>query len=146
MLKQLLTDFWRNEDGFLGLGLKVLGGLLGGVGKKAEAKANAQAATLNAEQIRKRTEIDTTLRERSGVRELGSIKTAAGGSGLAGGGSAASILRESARNTAFDVYSIKTEGDLARRAKLAEAKGFKRAGNIGLFGGVLDAATTLLGG
>lgn len=146
MFKHLIVEFLRNEDGFLGLGLSVLGGVIGAFGKKKEGAAQAEAAKLNAEQIRKRAEIDTTLRTRAGTRELGSINTAAGGSGLAGGGSAADILRESARNTAFDVLSIKTESDLARRAKLAEAKGAKTAGKIGFAGGLLGAASTLLGG
>lgn len=147
---RLFLDFLKDESGLLGIGLglgiKALGGLFGGSAKKREAKAAAEAARLNAQQIRERVGIETTLRERTGAREAGTITANAGASGLAGGGSAADILRESARNTAFDINTIKTQGELEAKVREREAAGFKAAGKRSFLGGVLDAAGTLLGG
>lgn len=99
---------------------------------------------LNAKQVEDRARIDTLLRERAGVREAGTIAANAGASGLAGGGSAADILAESARNTAFDLASIRTQSSLQAAALRKGAKASKTAGNIALGGSILDAASFLL--
>lgn len=135
----------------LGLGLKVAGALLGGRAGKKASKAQARAATLNAQQIRERADIETTLRQREGEREAGTIAAVAGVSGLAGGipgapsGSAADILRESVRNTLFDVRTIKTQSELQAQVFEQEAKGARSAGRAALVGGVLRAGALLLG-
>ena len=130
---------------FLGLALGAIGKLFGGSSRKKEAKAAAEAAKLNAEQVAERAKIETTLREREGQREAGSIAAAAGASGLAGGGSAADVLRESARNKAFDLQSIKTLSDKEIEIRMQEAKSLKKAGNRSFIGGAIDAASFLLG-
>lgn len=131
---------------FLGLAIGALGKLFGGHSRKKEAQAAAEAAKLNAQQVRERAAIETTLRERSGIREAGAINAAAGASGLAGGGSAADILRESARNTAFDLQTIKSQSELEAKIREREAAGYKAAGKRELVGGILDAGSFLLGG
>ena len=149
-MRKLLISFWKNEDGFLGIGLglgiKALGAVFGGIGKSKQQKAAAEAATLNAQQIRERAAIETTLRQRAGTREAGSINAAAGASGLAGGGSASDILRESARNTAFDVSTIKTQSELEAKVREREAAGARSAAKTSILGGALDAASLLIGG
>jgi len=87
----------------LGIGASLFGGRSEKKAAKAEAEATARAAELNAEQVKERAKIETTLRERAGIREAGQASAATGKSNLSGGGSSADILRESARNTAFDV-------------------------------------------
>lgn len=146
MFKQLLLDFWRNEDGFLGLAFGALGSIIGGFGKRKAGQAEAKAAELNAQQIEERAKIETTLRERAGIREVGQIATAAGASGLAGGGSAADILRESARNTAFDLATIRTQSELEAKVTRLGGKAAKQAGNIGFASGILGAGERIFGG
>lgn len=120
--------------------------MIGGFGKKKAGAAEAEAARLNAQQVRERADIETTLRDRAAVREAGAIAANAGASGLSGtgGGSAADILRESARNAAFDVQSIKRQSALEASALEKGGKAAKRAGNIGFLQGGLDAASILL--
>lgn len=134
------------SEGFLGLALGAIGKIFGGSSKNKEAKAAAEAATLNAQQIRERAAIETTLRERTGQREAGTISANAGANGLAGGGSSADILRESVRNTAFDLSTIKSQSELEADIRLKEAKGLKAAGKRSLISGFLDAGSFLLGG
>lgn len=129
----------------LGLAIKGISGLFGANARRREGQAEAMAARLNAQQVRARTGIETTLRTRQGVREAGSINAAAGSLGSAGGGSAADILAESARNTAFDLDSIRTQGDLEARVYDTKAKAAKKAGRRGFFGGLLSTAAGLLG-
>lgn len=130
---------------FLGAAIGAIGSIFGGASKRKAARAQAKASRLNAQQVRERTEIEATLRERRGEREAGSINSAAGASGLSGGGSASDILRESARNTAFDLNTIRTQGALQAEVHELEAKGAKSAGNRALLGGALGAASILIG-
>lgn len=130
---------------FLGALFSAAGALIGGIGKKKAGKAQAEAAKLNAQQVRERAAIETTLRTREGFREAGSIQAAAGAGGTTGGGSAADILRESARNAAFDVQTIKSQSALEADAFELGGKAAKKAGNIGFLGGALDSASILLG-
>lgn len=113
-----------------------MGGLIGAFGKKKAGKAEYEAAKINAQQVRERAAIETTLRERAGAREAGTIAANAGASGLAGGGSSADILRESARNLAYDVNTIKTQSELEAEGILKGGKAAKSAGNIGFLSGV----------
>lgn len=97
--------------------------------------------------MRNRAEIESTLRTRAGLREAGTIKAATGAAGLSGvGGSAASILGESARNAAFDLGTIETQSELEAKAILKGGKAAKTAGNIGFAASGFSAASTLLGG
>lgn len=127
---------------FLGAVLGIAGGLLGGFGKAKAASSQAAAMRLNAQQVRERSTIESTLRERTGDREAGSINAAAGAGGLAGGGSAADILRESVRNTEFDLRTIKDQSELEARALEKGAKGVKTGG---ILSGITGAATTAAG-
>lgn len=131
---------------FLGIG-KLIGigaSIFGGSSKKKAAKAQAKAAELNAQQVRERGQIEATLRERTGVREAGTIRAAAGHSGLAFGGSAQDILLESTRNTLFDLNTIRTQSELQAQVYEQEAKGARSAGRSAMIGGFLDAATILV--
>lgn len=129
---------------FIGLALGAAGGLLGAFGKRKAARAEAEAYRINAQQIRERAGIETTLRERQGLREAGSIAAGAGANGLNIAGSAADILRESARNQAFDIQSIKSQSELEAKAAERGAKAAKAAGTLGFIGGVANTAASLL--
>lgn len=131
---------------FLGTALGIVGGLLGGFGKKKQANAQAEAARLNAQQVRERADIETTLRARAGGRESGAVTAAAGANNLAAGGSASDILRESARNTEFDLTTIRTQSDLEAKALEKGAKATKKAGTLGFASSVIGSAASILGG
>ena len=125
----------------------LLGGasaIFGGLSKRKAARAQAEASRLNAQQIRERADIETTLRGRAGQRESGTIAANAGASGLAGGGSAADILRESTRNRLFDLESIQSQSELEARVREQEARGARSAGNRALIGSGITAAGILL--
>lgn len=124
----------------LGLGAS----LIGGIGKRKAAKAEAEAARLNAQQIEERSGIEQVLRGREGTREAGTIAASAGASGLDLAGSAAEILRESARNTAFDIQSIQKQRGLQAKALRKGAKASSAAGNIALGGSIIGGASDFL--
>lgn len=126
--------------GIFGSLFGIAGSVIGAFGKRKAGRAQQQAANLNARQVEERAQIETTLRERAGIREVGQIATAAGASGLAGGGSAADILAESARNTAFDLATIRTQSELEARVLRLGGKAARTAGNIGFASGLLGAA------
>lgn len=130
----------------LGAAFKIGSAIFGGGAKKRAAKAEAQAFEFNALQVEDRARIDTTLREREGQREIGAIQTGAGASGLAGGGSAADILRESTRNTLFDLASIKTQSSLEAKRFRSGAAAARTGAKLGLAASVLDLGSSLLGG
>ena len=124
----------------LGLGTIIsgVGGLIGAFGRRSQARAAAKAIDFNIDQILSRSDIETTLRQREGQREEGAISAAAGASGLMAGGSASDILLESARNTAFDLSSIRTQADLQVKAMQQQKKAGQRAAS-------LNFATSLIG-
>lgn len=134
----------------IGIGASLFGANKQKKAAKAEAEATAEAARLNAEQTKERAKVETTLRERAGQREAGTISTAAGASGVTKGGSAADILRESARNTQFDLGTIKTQSELQVKVFEQEGKGALKAGKArgqaALASGIGSAASILLGG
>ena len=117
----------------------VAGGAVEAVGKLKAAKAEAEAAKLNAALVRERTGIELTLAKREGVKGVGATLAAFGGAGVTLGGSAADVLRESRRDIAFRAKSIQDIGE--REAVLFEkqAKAAKTAGKFG-------AASSVLGG
>jgi len=139
----------------IGIGASIFGGISNKKAAKAEAEATAEAARLNIQQVQERAKIETTLRQRAGQREAGTIAAAAGASGLAGAagggptGSAADILRESARSTAFDVGTIRRESRLQAGVLEQEARGALKAGKArgraALAGGIGSAASILTG-
>ncbi len=120
--------------------------LFGGAGKRRAARAQAEAAELNAEQVEQSAEIRTTLREREGAREVGTIQANAGASGVEIAGSAEAIIRESARNTAFDVSSIGSQSALEAKALRRGAKASRAGGNLAFLGSAFTAGSILAGG
>lgn len=84
------------------------------------------------------------LRERAATSEVGTINANAGASGLALGGSVADVLRMSARNAAFDIASIKKQGELERQVTLLGGKAAKAAGNIGAIDTLVGTASDIL--
>jgi len=145
-----------------GLLAKGIGSLIGGFGKKkgasAEAaalEAQAKAADVNRGFLERRLETELLLKGREGVAATGATSAAIGASGFTGGaaGGFGDILRQNARDIAFDTESIRFAGEAAIEQERLKAQGFragakgaKFAGNIGFAGGVIDAATVLLGG
>ena len=134
----------------IGVGASLFGGRSRRRAARQAGEAQAQAALRNVEQVQERARVQTILRQREGMREAGQISAAAGASGLAGGGSAADILRESARNVAFDVGTIGTQSRLQVEALQREAEAARRGariqGRAALASGVAGAAQFLIGG
>ena len=132
----------------LGIGASIFGGLSKRRAARQAGEAQARSAELNIEQVEERARVETILRERRGTREAGQITSAAGASGLAGGGSAADILRESARNTRFDLGTIKKQSGLRiqslRQEARAARKGGRLSGRAALAEGALSAASFLI--
>lgn len=122
--------------------LSAIGGIIGAFGTKSAAKSETKAAEANAALIRERTSIETLLAQREGRRGIGATIAAFGASGVTLGGSASDVLRESRRDIAFQVSSIRSIG--AQEAGLfdAKAKASKKAGKIGFAAGLLGAATS----
>lgn len=152
LFEPVLAEGVEYSQGFLGaligIGASIFGARSQKKAAKAAGEAQARAAELNAEQVAERARVETILRERKGLREAGSISAATGASGLAGGGSAADILRESARNTVFDRNTIKKQSGLRIEALKSEAtaarKGAKLQGRAALAAGAASAASFLL--
>lgn len=122
--------------------LSAIGGIVGAFGSKSEAKASASAAKANAALVRERTAIEVTLAKRAGQKGIGGTVAAFGAAGVTLGGSASDVLRESRRDIAFQVSSLRSIG--AQEAGLfdAEAKAAKKAGTISFISGLLGAATS----
>ena len=143
----------------LGLGLiaKGIGGLVGAFGRKkaagAEAssyEAQAQAADVNRGFIQKRTAMELLLQGRQGIQAEGATRAAIGASGFTGGGSAGDILRQSARDIAFDAESIRVAGEAASEQERLKALGYRSAargartaGTIGAVGALLDTGADI---
>ena len=99
---------------------------------------------MNAQLIGERTGIETLLRERAATSEAGTIRANAGASGLAFGGSAADVLRMSARNAAFDIASIQKQGELEKKVTLLGGQAAKAAGNLGAISALTGTASDIL--
>jgi len=122
--------------------LGAIGGILGAFGSKKESSAEAEAAKANAELVRERTAIETTLARREGIKGVGATIAGFGAAGVTGGGSAADVLRESRRDIAFQVTSIQKLGALEAEGFDKQAKAAKTAGKVGFASGLLGAATS----
>lgn len=154
LMNPVALEGMDTSQGFLGaligIGASIFGASKKKKAAKAEAEATARAAELNKEQVLERAKTETTLRERAGVREAGTISTAAGASGVTKGGSASDILRESERNLQFDVGTIKTQSELQAQVLEQEALGARKSGKArgqaALASGAASAASFLLGG
>ena len=140
--------------------LGAVGGLVKGIfakkGSDAAAKAYAQNAQMsrdNAGIVRAGTAIDMERITRAGAQAAGTINAGAGASGLKTSGSALDILRQSGQNASLDRQLAGQQGELEARGYEqqatsydAQAKGSKAQGNASLFSGVLEGATSMLGG
>ncbi len=123
----------------IGAIIAVGAGLLSAFGKKKAGDSAKKAAQLSAKVIRKRTEVDVTVAERLALKGLGQTRADVGAAGLAQAGSAADLIRESERDAAFAITTLKEQGKLEEKAVLAGGQAAQTAGNIG-------AASSVLGG
>lgn len=130
---------------FLGGLISGFSKIFGGNSERKQYRAQAQAKELNAQLVDKRTDVEKTLRAREGVKEAGTISADTGAQGVNLAGSAADILRESARNTAYDVNSIGEQGALEANVLRAEAGGLRKAGKRSFIGGLIGGAADILG-
>lgn len=122
--------------------LSAIGGIFGAFGKKSESKAEVEAAKLNAALVRSRTKIETTLARREGIRGVGATIAAFGAAGVTLGGSAGDVIRESRRDIAFQIASIREIGGQEATLFDKQAKAAKKAGKIGFASTLLGAATS----
>lgn len=126
--------------GIIGGIFGVAGGVVDAFGAKKEAKAKTEAAKLNAALVRSRTSIEALLATREGIRGVGETVAAFGFAGVELGGSAGDVLRESRRDIAFQVASIKSIGEQEAVLFDKEAKAAKTAGKFAFASGLLGAA------
>jgi hypothetical protein len=139
MIDPTITGDVSMYYGLLGAVIGAAGSLLGGFGKKKSADATARGAAQNAQLVRERGRIEGILQEREGIKATGATKADFAASGLTLGGSAADVLRESARDIAFDAQNIKRLTNLEAEVFDAQAGAAKTAGKIGAVGGILGA-------
>ncbi len=134
--------------------LSAASSIFGGFSKKKaakrEARAQAEAARFNASIVREQTATDLLVSGRQGIQSLGATRADIGGAGLTAGGSAADVLRQSARDIAFEQQTIQRQGDLqAQRFEMGATSALergKRQGRAALIQGGFGAASSLLGG
>lgn len=125
----------------MGALLAVAGPLIGGLGKRQQAKSEERAAKVNVELIQERAKIQETLESRRGEKAIGATEAGFAAAGLKAGGSAADVLRESARDVEFNIESIRRASELEAGEFGRQAKAAKRKGIFGLISGGLGAAT-----
>jgi DNA invertase Pin-like site-specific DNA recombinase len=126
--------------------LGIAGGLMKAFGQKKQAKAQAKAEKLNAELIRERTKVELTLAKRAGIKGIGATRADYGAAGLKQLGSAGDVLRESARDIAAQLASIKKLGKLEEQMHLQAAKAATAGGTLGMIGGILSSVGSGMGG
>jgi hypothetical protein len=129
----------------LGAILAIGGAIAGAFGKKKAGDAAKEAAFLNAQLIEKRTEIDATVAERTGEKGIGQTKADIGAAGLQIAGSAAELVRESERDMAFAINSIKEQGKLEAHITRKGGKAAQKAGNIGAVGSIIGGISSVFG-
>jgi hypothetical protein len=129
----------------LGAILSIGAGLIGAFGKKKAGDAQKEAAMLNAKLIEKRTEIDATVAERQGEKGIGATRADIGAAGLQVAGSAADLVRESERDAAFAIDSIKEQGKLEAKITRKGGTAAQKAGNIGAVGSIIGGIAGAFG-
>lgn len=135
----------QNGTFIFGAVLGVAGGILGGIGKRKQRRAEARAAEANAEIVRERTELESTLSRRKAIQAEGQTQSGFGVAGVQRAGSVDDILRQGARDAALELGSIQRAGQLEEKALRLGAKSSRRAGNFALAGGVIRGVGSLFG-
>lgn len=125
--------------------LQVGGKLLGAVGSQQEGQAGYEAGMANAATIEARTKIQGVLQARQAYQSQGTTVAQYGAAGLAQSGSVGDVIRQNARDAAFDAASIQAQGGAEAAAAKAGAKQSKKAGNINALGGIISAGAQLFG-
>jgi len=126
------------------LGMKVVGGLMGGESKAAAAKYNARVAAQNAEIARQQGVAAVEAQQRQLARSMGSAMASYGASGVQMDvGSPVDVLVDAARMGELDKlttqynYELKARGyDAQSRQALQEAKSARTSALFDAFGAV----------
>lgn len=133
--------------------MHVAGGTLGAVGAIADAKAQAHAASFNAQVARENAFLaraqgkrEARLVKEAGLRSLGSIRATVGASGLTMEGSFEDVMAESARNVKRQEMETIFQSELAARGFEAEAAIQTSQGKMAKKLGMFKAASSFLGG
>lgn len=135
----------QNGTFIFGAVLGVAGGILGGIGKRKQRRAEARAAEANAEIVRERTDMESTLSRRRATQAEGATQAGFGAAGVEQSGSVSDILQQTARDAAFELGSIQRAGELEEKALRMGAKSSRKAGNFALAGGVIRGVGSLFG-
>jgi hypothetical protein len=109
--------------------------ILAGTGDALEAGAYGQAATLaelNAQYTKASTAIQVAQGQRQIYQTIGGEKVAAAGSGLAGGGTVADILRNSAQQGALNQAITKSQGQIQVAGYQEQAQSYTAMQNAAL--------------
>ena len=118
----------------------LLSGIIGAFGAVKAGKAAKKQSKINAKQIRKRADIETLVAERSAIKGLGGIRADVGAAGLALAGSAADIIREGERDSAFQLETIREESEFQAKSVLAGGKAAQTASRFAAAGAVIGGA------
>lgn len=118
----------------------LLSGIIGAFGARKAGKAQKKQSKVDATQIRKRADIETLVAERSAIKGLGGTRADVGASGLALAGSAAELIREGERDSAFQLETIREESEFQARNVLAGGKAADTASKFAAAGAVIGGA------
>ena len=129
----------------LGSVIGAAGSLLGGIGGKQAADAQASADQANAAVIENRTQVELTQQQRRAYQSQGTTAAQFGSAGLVQTGSVGDVMRMNARNAAFDAASIQTQGALEANAARMAGKSASAQGTGSLISGGIKAASKLFG-
>lgn len=130
----------------LAAGISAVGSIIGGVGRRNQARARAAALKDQARNARQEAAVNAQLRleesDRVGARAA-TLAAASGGGGLQG--SALDVLADLSRQGMYRARQTVRDGVAQGIALMNDAETMKRQGDLDLTVGFFDAATTVLG-
>lgn len=131
----------------LSAGLKAVGSLFGGFGGYRANKAKAKASRFAARNARQEAGVQASIQledsDRIGARAA-TLAAASGGGGLQG--SALAVIDDLARQGMYRARQTVRDGLARSSALLDESTAARRQAELELTSGVMEAATTVLGG
>lgn len=128
----------------VGGAVKAAGILKGGSSAKQAGDINAQIAEDNARAAREKASLEVVRNRRLASKALGSVRAAAGGSGIAQSGSVLDVLEESAALAEEDALLIKHSGEAEAVAAINEGTLQRFYGNKKKSASKISAASSLL--
>jgi len=123
-----------------------MGAIQQGKSAQAAANANAQIAENNAAIARASSEAEESRRRRASEKEMGTLRTRIGKSGVTATGSILDVVEESVYNSEVDAMNARLEGAQQSTSFLNQANVSRAEGANAKRSGYISAAGTLAGG